>query len=959
MSFGWLPVIGLIFPILSTPVQQAATQPGTPPGVTLPRIAVEDSSEIEVAARLEAAGPLPVPVAVRVQATPGLESDRTLEEKLASYRRLGLAVWLTVPVPTSVEAAEGWREWLAGLLGRHRDTVALLEIAIDRRQAPLGAFAAKLAATEARIVRPGIRLAIGGTLVEDPAAFSSIYTQELAPYVDVIAVSDAAAQAVRDLLETADPDAVLALTGAPDLLEPQTERRELVDVALQDLGTGVAVRAWQASDLIRELRALAPIAPLLKSEITLLDPAATTLRVFIGGRDVTMTHHHRVLFDERTFATYLAYWGEAAAEPLSVSLTLSMASTPVVYDVLRGARTAIADYSRDPATGALRLQVPLTGGPMLIDFNEGAVEMFADRGGVAAERQLSVADIIARHQEQQRAQDSAVRDYSADARMEQHFRPTMADSGYDVVTENRYFVSGRDVEWEELSFSVNGAKWGADRPPFPLLQAEKVLSLPLQLRFDADYRYELSGTESVDGFECYVLRFEPARSGAALYRGTVWIDRVTFARVRVQTVQSGLPAPVVSNEEIQRFMPVATIGDRPVFLFAGLTARQILMVAGRNVLVEKSVTFTNFHVNRPDFDTSRSAARASNRVMYKETDQGLRHYVKEGETRVVSIRPSSSVRAMAMGVTIDPSYGFPLPMFGINYLDFEFGSPDTQLAVLFAGVLAAGNIQRPKLGSTPLDASVDFFAIAVPSSDRLFGPEGERTDQRVLTWPLSSGVNLGWQYTAFQKAQFQYQFRFDAYVRDRTTSEEFVPPPSTITNGLGGAWEYRRGGYSFVTNAAWYRRRSGQDSTYAKYTASLSRDWYFKAVHKVHVNGAWFGGRRLDRFSKYQFGMFDDTRIHGVPASGVRFQDLGMARGSYSFNLLELYRLDLFLEQAWGRDRDVASSWRPMTGLGAAVNVRVPWNMILRADAGKSLLPSGYRGIGSTTLQILLLKPLR
>ncbi len=104
--------------------------------------------------------------------------------------------------------------------------------------------------------------------------------------------------------------------------------------------------------------------------------------------------------------------------------------------------------------------------------------------------------------------------------------------------------------------------------------------------------------------------------------------------------------------------------------------------------------------------------------MYKETDQGLRHYIKEGEARVVSNRPSSSVKAMAMGVTIDPSYGFPLPIFGINYLDFEFGSPDTQLALLFGGVLAAGNIQRPKLGSTPLDASVDFFAIAAPSSDR-------------------------------------------------------------------------------------------------------------------------------------------------------------------------------------------------------------------------------------------------
>jgi hypothetical protein len=415
----------------------------------------------------------------------------------------------------------------------------------------------------------------------------------------------------------------------------------------------------------------------------------------------------------------------------------------------------------------------------------------------------------------------------------------------------------------------------------------------------------------------------------------------------------------VSNEETQHYTPVTNIGGRPVFLFTRMSARQILMVAGRNVLVEKTVEFTNFRVNQRDFPEAREAARASNRVMYKETDSGLRYYIKEGEARVVSNRPSSSVKAMAIGVTIDPSYGFPLPIFGINYLDFEFGSPDTQLALLFGGVLAAGNIQRPKLGSTPLDASVDFFAIAAPSSDRLYAPEGERADQRVLTWPLSTGLNLGWQYTAFQKAQFQYQFRFDGYVRDRTTSESFVLPPSTVTNGFGGAWEYRRAGYSVVANGTWYRRRSGEQPTYTKYTASISRDWYFRTIHKIHLNGAWFGGQRLDRFSKYQFGMFDDTRIHGVPASGLRFQELTMVRGSYSFNLLDLYRLDLFLEEAWGRDRDVAPAWRPVTGLGVAANLRVPWNMILRAEAGKSLLPSGYRDVGSTTLQILLLKPLR
>jgi hypothetical protein len=105
--------------------------------------------------------------------------------------------------------------------------------------------------------------------------------------------------------------------------------------------------------------------------------------------------------------------------------------------------------------------------------------------------------------------------------------------------------------------------------------------------------------------------------------------------------------------------------------------------------------------------------------------------------------------------------------------------------------------------------------------------------------------------------------------------------------------------------------------------------------------------------------MFDDTRIHGVPASGVRFEEIGMARGSYSFNVFDQYRLDLFLEQAWGRDRSLDRAWQPITGIGAAVNVRALWGTILRVDGGKSFLPDRYKGVGSATLQVMFLKPMK
>ena len=153
-------------------------------------------------------------------------------------------------------------------------------------------------------------------------------------------------------------------------------------------------------------------------------------------------------------------------------------------------------------------------------------------------------------------------------------------------------------------------------------------------------------------------------------------------------------------------------------------------------------------------------------------------------------------------------------------------------------------------------------------------------------------------------------------------------------------------------------RRRGPEPTPST-PLHLSKDWFFAVFHKVHVNGSYFGGTRLDRFSRYQFGMFDDTRIHGVPASGVRFDELAMVRGSYSLNIFEQYRMDLFVEQARGRDRTLDAAWRDVTGLGAAVNFRAPWNTILRADVGKSFLPADYRGAGSTVFQIMLLKPLK
>ena len=80
-----------------------------------------------------------------------------------------------------------------------------------------------------------------------------------------------------------------------------------------------------------------------------------------------------------------------------------------------------------------------------------------------------------------------------------------------------------------------------------------------------------------------------------------------------------------------------------------------------------------------------------------------------------------------------------------------------------------------------------------------------------------------------------------------------------------------------------------------------------------------------------------------MPASGVRYGELAMVRGSYSINVFEQYRFDLFLDQAWGRDDPGMARGSRCPAFGVAVNLRAPFNTIFRADLGKSLLPGALR----------------
>ena len=250
-------------------------------------------------------------------------------------------------------------------------------------------------------------------------------------------------------------------------------------------------------------------------------------------------------------------------------------------------------------------------------------------------------------------QDALVRSYIAHARMEQHFRPnddrsrlrrrrprTATSSSGDGRRVGGAVVLGQrhEVGPGPAAVSAAAAREGAVAAAAAALRQR--LPLPAR-RHRARRRLRL-------------LR-RALRAGRAatqsLYRGTVWIDRRTFARVKVQAVQTRCRRRSVSNEEIQTYAPV-DVDRQPAGLplqrpdRAADHADRRPQPAGRE---ERGVP--RLPRQRRTASRARATRRArSDRIMYRETDRGLRYYVKEGANRVVSDRPTQSAQAMAMGV---------------------------------------------------------------------------------------------------------------------------------------------------------------------------------------------------------------------------------------------------------------------------------------------------------------------
>jgi hypothetical protein len=441
-----------------------------------------------------------------------------------------------------------------------------------------------------------------------------------------------------------------------------------------------------------------------------------------------------------------------------------------------------------------------------------------------------------------------------------------------------------------------------------------------------------------------------------LYQGTVWVDREHFGRLRTRALQVGLTGEVISNEEDLLYSPVDAAGEPAgwtpdaFWLPLRTLGQQILSIVNATTVVEREVLLTDLELNGAGFDEQLAAVMATDVTMVRDTEEGLRYLVKEEgvEGRVVKEGYDTNKLFLLGGVFYDDALDFPLPLLGANYFSFDLRGTGTQANVFFGGALLQANVAQPKVAGTRFDAGADLFAIALSLEDEIFRNDVEAPAETVEVRPASLGLKAGHPIGSFVRVGASYDLTSFSYGRADDTADEFVVPADHLLHSFELEARYSRKGYRLSLAGSWNLRSEwepwglpGQVAAFDEETEDflrwdvrLAKSWHLPRFQRLGIELDHVSGQDLDRFSKYQFGFFGASRVHGYSSSRVRAEEASLAHLSYGIGVGEVVRLDLVADGAWATDEESGLEDELLAGVGLAGSFMGPWQTVVQVDLG-------------------------
>lgn len=610
-------------------------------------------------------------------------------------------------------------------------------------------------------------------------------------------------------------------------------------------------------------------------------------------------------------------------------------------------------------TEVTEVDVPAGGATVVRIGRLAAIDLggFAEAVDVVGTRQMPVEEILQRLQAFEDDQKRRLLNYEATYTQHLRYRPNGRMEPIEVTFAGPFFFrQGQGFDWVWKDFKVAGVAWKGRIPELPLIQPAKAAAMPMEIHLDRRYDYRLRGTAVVQDRDCWVVDFEPAESEdeAGLWKGTVWVDRKVFARVKTRALQLGLSGEVLSNEETAFFEPVDAAGqvvgwaERGLVLPTRVVGQELQSILNATVQVVKESALSGITINREGFDQRLAAAHAGDSTMVRETPEGMRYLDREDDgTRTVQEGFDEDRVFGLAGTYYDASFDYPLPLIGINYFSNDVAGTGAQANVFFAGIFVNANIADPSFFGSRWDAGARLGGVAIAGEQDLYRSgvevEGETIESRGGGLDLFLGHPLG----SFGKIDFTYALDYDSFGRADDTAEDFVVPESTFTHSLGIELTYSRAGYRLSAETFAFERSdwgpwglpgSGDydpaHKDYMRWRIGLTKSWWVSGYTKLGLRLEHLDGQDLDRFSKFGFDTFGDSRIAGYQRGLITAESANAIHLSYGFNLAELLRLELRGDAAWATDEATGLDNELLAGLSLNGTLVGPWQTVVNFDIG-------------------------
>ena len=780
--------------------------------------------------------------------------------------------------------------------------------------------------------------------LERPGELPAETEEELAPYVDALVRGPGEAfpaetsrrQWVRTSASTTlspTATALVALAGAPRATLVVVERGDR-DVSENDALALSRLQRYFTADL----------SP---------DPTET----LVTRRDGSAARVLRY-FDAKAFTPVLLLPEDPAGEerivlsggPFSRASVENLASGVRRDFELKSAPALTLDASRGS------LAVVLTPAARAGGETKTAVDVGAVRG-------LTADEIIAHERAWEAGQSEKYRTYTAMMDTSLIFRVAEFQNSIDLTIRGPFFWQrGKSPDWQWNEFFLNGVRWkGRTIPKLPILEPDKVTTLPLDIRLTEEYVYELADETEIDGRPAYAVDFRPKGevTDKPIYRGRAWIDRETFALLRRESIQLNLKGDTLSNVQTEYYS--ALPGDGGIVLPLKIEANQVFSTAGRTTMVTRYIQMSNVTIDPPDFQTKLDEAYASDAQMVRDTDSGLRYLIRDPNAPTQRVVEDKLTRRSLFGLAgafYQRSSSTPVPLLGVQYFDFDMWGKNKQLSVFFAGALLFGNYTDPSFLGSRFDLGGDVFAVAFPFTEENYVDGVKISEESIKHLPALFQVNIGHPIGTYLKASLGLSANWDNYQRDDDTGPLFVTPVDTWTYGAELRLTWNQEGYNLAVKNGYFSRSNWQpwgnpatsgynpdQKDYWRLSVDLRKTFHFANFKRLAVAMTYLNGAHLDRFSSWDFGPFGQSRLYGFPGGSVRAESAGLLNLSYGLNIENVVRFEVGYDQALVTNLQQGYRNTYFSGVGVATSFNGPWDATrIRIETGYPVIAHGVQG---------------